>query len=356
MMKMVFWALAAWFAVSAAAAVHVSPTNEKIQYTGRVNFSNPERVRFVYPGVQIAANFEGTGLAMKAKPGSGYFVVAVDNLPVRKIYFSPADSVITLASGLPTALPHTVRVYLCYEGYAKRPEFRGFILEGDTKLVAPPKRPKHRIEFVGNSITCGYGNESLNRKCGFADSTENHYLTYASLLCRMLDAEEHCTARSGIGVYRNYNGKRGGDADTMSKWYDYTCFDDASQLWDHSKFRPEVICVNLGTNDLSTKNHDINLYKKAYRKFILHLHEVQPQAKIVMLTGPMLWGEYLKEQIRVLDELQKEFTEQGLATYRFDMTLQDGTFGYGGSWHPSARQHEIMAGELLPLLSCLLKE
>ncbi|MCI6335590.1 MAG: lipase, partial [Bacteroidales bacterium] len=97
MMKMVFWALAAWFAVSAAAAVHVSPTNEKIQYTGRVNFSNPERVRFVYPGVQIAANFEGTGLAMKAKPGSGYFVVAVDNLPVRKIYFSPADSVITLA-------------------------------------------------------------------------------------------------------------------------------------------------------------------------------------------------------------------------------------------------------------------
>lgn len=60
MMKMAFWALAAWFAVSAAAAVHVSPTNEKIQYTGRVNFSNPERVRFVYPGVQIAANFEGT--------------------------------------------------------------------------------------------------------------------------------------------------------------------------------------------------------------------------------------------------------------------------------------------------------
>lgn len=49
MMKMVFWALAAWFAVSAAAAVHVSPTNEKIQYTGRVNFSNPERVRFCVP-------------------------------------------------------------------------------------------------------------------------------------------------------------------------------------------------------------------------------------------------------------------------------------------------------------------
>lgn len=357
-MKKIVLALAACLALASSAAVHVSPASDKIQYTGRVNFTDPERPRFVYPGVQIAANFEGTGIAMQAKPGSGYFVVAVDNLPVRKIHFSHADSVVTLASGLPTGLTHTVRVYLCYEGYAKRPQFRGFLLPDDgTRLAAPPKRPKHRIEFIGNSITCGYGNESLNRKCGFADSTENHYLTYASLLCRMLDAEEYCTARSGIGVYRNYNGKRAGDADNMSKWYDYTNFDDPSQLWDHGKFRPEVICVNLGTNDLSTKNHDINLYKAAYRKFILHLHDVQPQAKIVMLTGPMLWGDALKEQIRVLDELQSEFSaQQGLATYRFDMTLQDGTFGYGGSWHPSARQHEIMAGELLPLLSRLLNE
>ncbi|MDO4511209.1 MAG: SGNH/GDSL hydrolase family protein [Bacteroidales bacterium] len=355
-MKKMFFALMACVGFVAAAAVHVSPANENIQYSGRVNFSNPERPYFVYPGVQIAVNFEGTGLAMEAKPGSGYFVVAVDNLPVRKIYFSPSDSVITLASGLPTEEAHTARVYLCYEGYAKKPEFRGFLLEGDTRLVAPPKRPKHRIEFIGNSITCGYGNESLNKRCPFADSTENHYLTYASLLCRMLDAEEHCTARSGIGVYRNYNGKREGDADTMSDWYDYTCLYDSTQRWDHSRFRPEVICVNLGTNDLSTKNHDIALYKKAYRKFILHLHEVQPQAKIVMLTGSMLFGAFLKEQIKALDELQDEFSAQGIATYRFDMSTQDGTFGYGGSWHPSARQHEIMAGQLLPLLSRLLNE
>ena len=354
MMKNFVFAMLAVCAFSASAAVHVSPTDENIQYSGRINFTNPERPYFVYPGVQIAVNFNGTGLAMEAKPNSGYFVVAIDNLPVRKIFFSKRDSVITLASNLPTNEMHTARVYLCYEGYGKKPEFRGFLLDDGTTLAAPPKRPKHRIEFIGNSITCGYGNESLNRKCGFADSTENHYLTYASILCRMLDAEEYCTARSGIGVYRNYNGKREGDADNMSDWYDYTCLYDASQKWDHSKFRPEVICVNLGTNDLSTKNHDIELYKKAYRKFILHLHEVQPQAKIVMLTGSMLWGEYLNEQKKALNELQSEFVQQGIATYRFDMSQQDGTFGYGGSWHPSARQHEIMAGELLPLLSRLL--
>ncbi len=352
---LLFASLACLALATEAASMHVSPTDSRIQYTGRINFTNPERPRFVYPGVQIAVGFEGTGLAMEAKPGSGYFVVAIDNLPVRKIHFSPTDSVITLASGLPTTGMHTARIHLCYEGYAKKPEFRGFLLDDGTILVAPPKRPRHRIEFIGNSITCGYGNESLNGRCKFADSTENHYITYASLLCRMLDAEEHCTARSGIGVYRNYGGKREGGANTMPDWYDYTCLYDSTQKWDHSKFRPEVICVNLGTNDLSKNNYDIGLYKDAYRKFIHHLHEMQPQAKIVLLTGPMLQGRPLKEQMQALDELQQEFAQQGLPTYRFNFTPQDGNLGYGGSYHPSARQHELMAGQLLPLLSSLLQ-
>ena len=82
---------------------------------------------------------------------------------------------------------------------------------------------------------------------------------------------------------------------------------------------------------------------------------MQPQAKIVMLTGPMLQGRPLKEQMQALDELQQEFAQQGLPTYRFNFTPQDGNLGYGGSYHPLARQHELMAGQLLPLLSSLLQ-
>lgn len=345
-----------WGAMTAVAATQVvPPTDARIQYTGRINFTDSLRPWFSYPGTQICVRYKGSGLAMMAKPGSGYFVVVLDDQSPRKVFFSDADSVLTVAS-TPQGGKHTVRIVLAYEGYAKRPEFRGFYLAHDTRLLAPPRRPKHRIEFIGNSITCGYGNEAPGRDYGFADSTENHYITYAAIAARVLHAEEMCVARSGIGAYRNYNGRREGDTNTMPQWYDFTNIYDSTQVWDHSSFRPEVICVNLGTNDLSTPNHDVQLYRRAYHRFILHLHEVQPQAQIVMLTGCMLLGKPLDEQRAALDELCAELKGMGLPVHRFDMEPHDGSLGYGASWHPSALQHRKMAGELVPFLRPLLGE
>ena len=50
----------------------IEPSDENIQYVGRINFQNPNAPSFTYPGVQINARFEGTSLKMKAKPMSGY--------------------------------------------------------------------------------------------------------------------------------------------------------------------------------------------------------------------------------------------------------------------------------------------
>ncbi len=354
--KTLIAALAALAAVAAAHAqgLAVSPSNPCIQYTGRVNFSNPESPLMVYPGTQVAISFTGTSLKMKAKPGSGYFNVEIDNLPVTKVQVAPGDSVVTLATGLSTRQTHTARIYLAYEGYVYRPELRGFILDDSATVVAPPARPKRKIEFIGNSMTCAFGSEAADRHCHFDYATENHYLSYSSLLCRMLDAEEMCVARSGIGAYRNYNGPAAGSKDNMNYWYDYTCYGDTTQRWDFSLFRPDIICVNLGTNDLSTTGYRVDLYKQAYRKLIVHLHQVQPQAKIVMLAGGMLTGKALAQEIATLDALQQEFKAQGLPTYRFTFSPYDGRYDYGAAMHPSRRQHELMAGELLPFLARLL--
>ena len=55
----------------------ISPTDPKIQYTGRISFTNPERPAWNFPGVQIIASFEGTSLRMIAKPRSGYFMAQI---------------------------------------------------------------------------------------------------------------------------------------------------------------------------------------------------------------------------------------------------------------------------------------
>ncbi|MBQ0114920.1 MAG: hypothetical protein KBT10_03505 [Bacteroidales bacterium] len=331
----------------------VPPCSKKIVSTGRINKNNPLSYLFVYPGTSFKANFKGSGIDMKVKPGSGYFEVVIDNLNPHKVYAGANDSIINLASGLGEGI-HQVEVSLIYEGYAARPEFRGFMPHKGAMLVDAPEQPKLKLEFIGNSITCGYGIEAPDKSCPFRDSTENHYYTYAALTARALNAQEMCVARSGIGIYRNYNGK---DApNTMERWYDYTCLLDTTDEWDFEEYRPDIICINLGTNDLSTKPHDVNLYEKAYLKFVRHLHEVQPQAKIVALTGSMLGGEALKEQKTALNNIANIVKDEGIKYYRFDMSEQDGSLGYGAGWHPSLKQHEKMASELIPFLRQVIAE
>lgn len=329
----------------------VPPFSKCIAYTGRINKSNPMSYLFVYPGTQIKARFTGSGIAMNMKPGSGYFEVLVDGVNPHKVHVGDNDSIVTLASGLGEGL-HEVEVTLVYEGYARRPEFRGFVLPEGAKMAPAPALPQLKLEFIGNSITCGYGNEAPNKSYPFADSTENHYYTYAALAARALNAQEVCVARSGIGIYRNYAGKD--KPNTMTRWYDYTCILDSTQRWDFAQYRPDVICINLGTNDLSTKGYDINVYEQYYLAFVRHLHHLQPQAKIVALTGSMLGGNPLKEQKAALDRVGEVVRAEGADYYRFDMSTQDGSLGYGASWHPSMKQHEKMAGELIPFLRAII--
>ena len=191
----------------------IEPSDENIQYVGRVNFQNPGAPSFTYPGVQINARFEGTSLKMKAKPMSGYFMVQIDGSQPFKVSFNaPKDSVVTLATALRNE-NHEVRIMYAIEGYQRIPEFRGFGLDAGCKLLPPPYLPERKIEFIGDSMTCGYGVETMDEKEGFSDETENHYYTYAALTARALNAQHVVVARSGIGIYRNYNGPKTGNAD-----------------------------------------------------------------------------------------------------------------------------------------------
>ena len=155
-------------AISASAIITVpiqgaiiSPADPHIQYAGRISFANPERPAWNFPGIQIMAAFEGTSLRMMAKPQSGYFMAQIDEAEPFKVAFrGERDSVVTLATALPEGR-HFVHLMYIIEGYELFPEFWGFVLDKGRLLVEAPAFPSRKIEFIGNSITCGYGNEGL---------------------------------------------------------------------------------------------------------------------------------------------------------------------------------------------------
>lgn len=335
----------------------IKPSDENIQYVGRICFDNPERPRFTFPGAQINARFTGTSIRLMAKPRSGYFMAQVDGAePFKVALMGERDSVVTLATALPRG-EHELRLMYVIEGYELKPDFRGFVLDSDAALLPPPALPERTLEFIGNSITCGYGNESIEMTDPFEYETENHYYTYAQLTTRALGARSHVVARSGIGVYRSYDGPRTGTPDNvMTTEYEYTNLYDRSEHWDFSRYQPQVVCINLGTNDLSTNNYDVKLLKQAYRKFLQQVRGHNPKAKIVYLCGSMLNGKELEIAQKTLDEVVDEARKQGdTEVYRFNFTPQTGDLYYGASWHPSLWQHQKMAAELTAYLRALMQ-
>lgn len=328
----------------------IAPSDANIVYMGRISTTQPGSVRFTYPGVSIMANFEGTSLQMAVKKNSGGFMVEIDNFPAYRIDFGENDSIKTLAEGLPQGI-HSARIMYVIEGYELKPAFRGFYLDKGCQLAQAPVLPQRRIEFIGNSITCGYGVESEDPSDPFSYETENHYYTYAAQTARLLNAQHLVVARSGIGIYRNYGAPKSGSRDCMPAMYEQTLFMDSTETWNHALYTPDVVCLNLGTNDMSLDNYDANLLEEGYRKFVKHLRTTYPKAQIVLLTGPLMNGKPLEIVKIALDKIADEHHRQGdTKVYRFDFSPQTGSLAIGASWHPSLRQHMKMASELTPFI------
>lgn len=334
----------------------VKANDSHIQYIGRVILDPSGVLRFNYPGTEIRARFQGTSLKMLCRPKTGYFTAIIDGCQPFKVGFNaPKDSLVTLAVALKKGA-HDVRIVYDIEGLNRPCEFHGFVLDKGCRLLDAPPLPERKIEFIGNSITCGFGNESLNGSDPFEDESENHFLTYAQKVSDALGAQHVCVARSGIGVYRNAGGpKEGTPNSTMQVEYPYTLFGKHDVKWDFSKFRPQLVFINLGTNDFSGDNYDAALYESNYRKFLATVRSIYRDAKIVLATGSMLNGEKNALQQKVLNRICEDVNASGdKNVYRFDFTPQSGDLGYGAGMHPSAAQHEKMAKELLPFLKKLM--
>lgn len=328
----------------------IGAENPNIRYIGRINSSNKFAPMMAYPGSSIQACFTGTSISMKMKPNSGYFMVGIDNENYHKIHFTERDSIIRIAKGLKDGR-HFIEAMLVTEEYEEQPEFYGFYIDRDAELIDMGNDNRHSIEFIGNSMTCGYGTEATDGTIKYDPSNSNFFYTYAAITTRELNARPMVVARSGIGVYRNYDGNIEGDENTMPQWYDYTLIYDDSQLWDTSGNIPDVLCINLGTNDFSTTGCNVELYRENYEKFVRHLRLLYPKTKIVMLSGCMLDGKALEQQQLALNAIYDKLKSEGdKNVYRFNFSPQNGNLGYGADYHPSKAQHRKMANELIPYL------
>ena len=111
----------------------------------------------------------------------------------------------------------------------------------------------------------------------------------------------------------------------MAAEFPYTIYNDHSERWDFSRFIPEVVCINLGTNDFSGPGYKVELYEKAYRDFLSMVRSHYRDVPIVLLTGSMLQGETNELQKKTLDRIADDFKKVGdNKIYRLDFSPQKG--------------------------------
>ena len=159
--------------------------------------------------------------------------------------------------------------------------------------IVPTQEKPLKIEFIGDSITCGYGVDEENPRGYFSTATENFTRTYAYLTAEKLNADYSAVCFSGFGVYSGYtsNGVRNA-SDIVPLHYDKSCFlyGGRETLWDFSGFQSDFIVINLGTNDASYCGGSLSgrqEFTRRYAEFIKQVRAHNPYAYIICVLGDM---------------------------------------------------------------------
>jgi hypothetical protein len=328
----------------------IDADDSHIQYMGRFDFSNPKEVAFDWAGVGIFARFEGTACSVKIHDTTDEYAIIIDqNAP--RLLTTDSSEVYTVASGLSNLVPHTIVIQKRTEPLVGKGIFKGFILDHGAKLLPPNKQTDRRIEFIGNSMTSGYGVMSDSSNWHFSPQTENAVMSFASITARALQAEYHLISFSGRGVVRNYGDPHKTSAEPMASLYDRTCCFDSTRKWDFKRWVPQVVVIDLGTNDFSTKPYpDSTAFQAAYNLLIDRIRLLYPGVAIFCVSSPMV-EEPLTRNVRdvVNQQQQKQGRDKDVFFIEIPRRIMT-KYDWGSDMHPNIFGANKMADIIVSMI------
>jgi lysophospholipase L1-like esterase len=311
-----------------------------IQYTGRIDFSNPILPRIWQPGVYITVSFTGSYFDAIINDevlwgkNQNYLEVVLDGKPVRLQTKGKTDT-INIGRNLSPG-KHTLVICKNTEANIGYIELAGFYCEA---LTQPPARPKRKIEFIGDSITCGTGSDMSVVNCGKGVWQDQHnaYLSYGPVTARKLKAQYHLSAVSGVGLMHSCC-----NMDIiMPQVFDKISMRNDTIEWDFKKFQPDVVTICLGQND---GVQDSAEFCKNYISFLRKVRMKYRNANVILLTSPMADEPLTIFMKKMLSAIAAESHRNGdvkIHTYFFTRS-----YTAGCDYHPSLQEHALIAAEL----------
>ena len=132
-------------------------------------------------------------------------------------------------------------------------------------------------------------------------------------------------------------------------------YPQSDKLWDFKSWIPELVVINLGTNDFAAGIPDSVRFISNYIDLLKQIKSCYPEVKIICLDGPMLTETFLLTCRKFIKSAVTEFLAQGNdKVFTFSLTTQ-GPLGMGGDYHPNLVQHQLNAEELVQYIRTVMK-
>lgn len=334
----------------------ITATNPHLHYMGRTWTENGA-VALSWSGNSVDINFTGSSISATLRDESGVntYDVVLDDKVVQILHPDQTKNDYQLASGL-SAGKHHIELFKRTEWAMGKTWFYGFTLNKDAKVLAASPVHKRKIEFYGNSITCGYAVLDTEGKDRGSAPFEDGYNSYAAITARHYNAEFSSISKSGIGITVSWFPL------IAPQMYDRIDATDSIRKWNFSKYTPDVVVINLFQNDswivtmpnneqfkarFGTTPPTPEFIINAYAGFVKGIRAKYPKAHIICILGSMdatkpgsPWPGYIEKAVATLND-------KNIYTHFIPYKNTPG--------HPSKKEQQDMADDLIGFMDKTVK-
>ena len=230
-----------------------------------------------------------------------------------------------------------------------------FLSFDKTLLTVPADTRTRKIEFIGDSLSVGFGIEQDGNVTPYSASF-NESRAYTGLVAARFGAQRHTIACSGRGLVRDATGNTAINGNMSDRWlrrqeggnvgYVYPV---RQTLWDFSTWQADLVTVNLGTNDYVAAQTSI---RSAFATFYRLIRSKYPNAKIIAIMPSQPTGTVRTALRADIQGAIADVADSGLSFFEFPNA--DPADGVGGAGHPNLITAQKQATLLIPYVSALM--
>lgn len=245
----------------------------------------------------------------------------------------------------------------------------------------PIKDKSYKIEFIGDSITSGEGAIGAKEEEDWIPMFFSALNNYTAMTAEALNAEYRVISQSGWGVLTSWNNN---PHENIPEYYEKVCGVlkgeknkklGALKENDFSLWKPDIIVVNLGTNDAgafdypewkdeitgeiykqrlnddgSFNEEDIEALERAVENFIVKLRKYNKKAHIIWVYG-MLGLQLMPYIYHAVDSYVKSTNDRMISVFQLPNTTSETV---GARSHPGLLAHEKASRELTEYIKEIL--